>query len=232
MALLTTGYDFVPEFRASLAVKQKLVIPETISSMDVRFASYPAAAQVTIVKDEVIKFRVVLDVPESHAAQPWQIVLWHCPAAGEWCETQFARENDNSQPTSLHGFKSSHVRLCYTAGLRTDNVRNFTIKYRSQFNEPWRWIRDEHGLGNGVVLQQLPSSRDSEHDALGDIIIGLNPHLTVKSAMSQSPGTRLWEVKGQIDGAVNDRSANVVLELGRPWQSLQRLVPLFHTAIS
>lgn len=227
MASLTTDYDFVPEFRASLAVKQQLMIPGTLSSMDVRFASYPPAAQVTIVKDEVIKFRVVLDAPKIHAAQPWQIVLWHCSATEDWCETQFVRENDDSQPSSLHKLKASHVRLCYTTELRTDAVRNFTIKYRSWFDEPWRWIRDEHGLGDGAVLQQLPS----EHDALEDIIIGLNPRLTVKSAMSQSPGTRLWEVKAPMDGAVNDRSANVVLELGRPWRNLQRFVPLFYIVI-
>lgn len=227
MTSLTADYDFVPEFRASLAVKQQSVLPGSLSSMDVRFASYPPAAQVTIVKDEVIEFHVVLDVPKIHAAQPWQTVLWHCSATEDWCETQFVRENDDSQPSSLHKLESSHVRLCYTTKLRTDAVCNFTIKYRAQFDEPWRWIRDEHGLGDGVVLQQLPS----EHDALEDIIIGLNPHLTVEPAMSQSPGTRLWEVKAQVDGAVNDRSANVVLELGRPWQNLQRLVPFSHLVI-
>ncbi|KAH7027602.1 raffinose synthase Sip1 [Microdochium trichocladiopsis] len=215
-------YDFVPEFRASLATKQKSLPSETATDMVVRLASFPPLAQATVSTNEVTRFLVVIDVPNDLAEKPWEVAIWHSSGIQEWAETRLQRDQGDVLPSSLSTATLSHARLYYRTTISTDSIRNFTLKFRSHPSETWRWIKNEQGLSDGLVLRQTPPLRNITSGDLGEIVIGLNPHLRVKSAMSQCPGTQLWEIQADIEGVLHDRSSSSVVEFGRPWKTLQR----------
>ncbi|KAJ1327702.1 raffinose synthase [Microdochium nivale] len=217
MASGSAEYDFVPEFRASLATRQKETTMSATTSIDVRVASYPPLAQTTLSTQDAIRFVVILDVPQHLAANSWEVAIWHSEGVSNWEETRLSRATLDSNPTSLQAISSSHVRLCYHTNFSFNNTVDFTIKFRNHPGQAWRWVKDEQGLGDGMVLHQAQSLSDIAQNGLQDVIVGLNPTLRVKSALSQSPGTQLWEIRADVHAAEHGNSVFSTIELGHAW---------------
>lgn len=224
MASGSAEYDFVPEFRASLATRQKETTMSATTSIDVRVASYPPLAQTTLSTQDAIRFVVILDVPQHLAANSWEVAIWHSEGVSNWEETRLSRATLDSNPTSLQAISSSHVRLCYHTNFSFNNTVDFTIKFRNHPGQAWRWVKDEQGLGDGMVLHQAQSLSDIAQNGLQDVIVGLNPTLRVKSALSQSPGTQLWEIRADVHASEHGNSVFSTIELGHAWGKPHRSV--------
>ncbi|KXJ91383.1 raffinose synthase Sip1 [Microdochium bolleyi] len=190
--------------------------------MDVRVASLPPLGQVTISGQDVTHFTVILDVPLAVAGDPWEVAIWHSVGVSDWRETQLSQVALDATPTSLQAIPSTYVRLCYRGVLDTTSTVDFTVKFRSRPGHVWRWVKDEQSLGDGLLVRQVPDLPDFAKSGLQDVIVGLNPRLNVKSALSQSPGTQLWEIRADVHAAEHGHSAISTLELGRAWGHMCR----------
>lgn len=194
------------------------------TGIEVGIAIYPPLAQVTLSMQDAIQFIVILDVPQNLAASSWEVAIWHSEGASNWQETRLSRATLDSTPTSLQATSSSHVRLFYSTCFPLKNTVEFTIKFRSHPDHAWRWVKDEQGLGDGLVLHQARNLSEVAQNGLQDVIIGLNPTLKVKSAMSQSPETQLWEIRADIHAAEHGSSTFSSVELGHAWGKSHRSV--------
>lgn len=181
-------------------------------------ATYPPAGQVTQLQSPSVVFHAVLEVPCELAAEPWQVALWHSAGQeGEWSETEFMPGSADLRPAELHEPKDGTARLFFTLRLTVRSALSFTVKFRSGPDHVWRWIRDDLGVDDGMVVVNENPTRESGPEDLPDLIRDFNPDLKWKKRMSQSPGTRLWSVQAGVDGAKDDESAFAEIPLGVPW---------------
>jgi hypothetical protein len=219
------------KFASEEAVFQAVFIPKQRSKpeavpeeMIVSIAMYPPPEQVSQLKGPDVTFTALLEVPRQLAAEPWELALWHSSADGEdggWVETKFSRVEKGLGDGELYGSSGEVKRLYFTTG--SVPVRpsvSFTVKFRQGLDHEWRWIRDEKGMGDGVVI--VDGSADKKEEDLPDLIRQLNPELKWRSHMSQCPNTQLWSIQAPVPGATGETSAFADLPLGIPWGGFTR----------
>ncbi|KAL2129449.1 hypothetical protein VTI74DRAFT_7789 [Chaetomium olivicolor] len=186
-------------------------------------AAYPPLGQVTQLQDPNVEFYVVLEVPKELAEESWQLSLWHSTLeGGEWTETLVLPVTSNIRPADLHEASGERARLYFTAKLTVESSLNFTVKFRLASGQEWRWVRDEQGVDDGLVVISSKSIHDGDTEGLPDLIKDLNPDLKVESHASQTPKTRLWSLEAAVDGAKDDKSTFVEVPLGLPWGGFLR----------
>jgi hypothetical protein len=188
-------------------------------------ATYPPLGQVTQLHDPGVRFHAVLEVSnEAAAASPWQLALWYLNGdKGEWTEAEFLPDPPDTQPTDLHEAKAGKLRLFFTANLSVHGSLRFTVKFRQGAGDhEWRWVRNEQGSDDGVVVIEQTLTQEGDPEDLPDSIRFLNRDLKWQSHMSQSPGTRLWSVEAGVDKAKEDKSTFVTVPLGIPWGQFLR----------
>ncbi|KAK4447603.1 raffinose synthase Sip1 [Podospora aff. communis PSN243] len=182
-------------------------------------ATYPPLEQVSQLHGPEVTFTALLEVPAQLAAEPWELALWHSSGggkAGEWVETKFLRDEKGLREGELHGSSDDLERLYFTTDpVPVRSTTSFTVKFRQGLDHDWRWIRDEQGIGDGVVI--VEGSADEKEEDLPDLIRGLNPDLGWRSHMSQCPNTQLWSVQASVPGVAGDTSAFADVTLGVPW---------------
>ncbi|KAF6820798.1 raffinose synthase sip1 [Colletotrichum sojae] len=216
------NYNFADEFQAVFLPKQKPA-PEPISDkMRAIIQSYPPLGQLTQVKDGHLVLTAVLEIPASRADEPWRVALWHSTDESDWAETVLTRIPDAEGPTTLQAVPEHVRRFFYCASVSLSKSLQFTLKFRHADTEPWRWTRDELGVGDGTVVVNRKPVLESVSERLEDIITGLNPAWKVKSLMSQCPGTRLWSLDGAVDPVDGDESKVGIIPLGLPWGGFLR----------
>ncbi|KAI8630117.1 glycoside hydrolase family 36 protein [Xylariaceae sp. FL1651] len=199
--------------------------------MEVRLYTYPPLGRQSRTKSEVVSFSVVLEVAEHDAEKPWEIALWHSSDKQAWEATLASSASTPNCPTVLQAIDSSRAHLFYSATLSVSSSLSFTVKFRSDPTEAWRWARDELGVDDGLILLGLKNQRPLTAD-LSDIIQGLNPELTIRSAMSQTPRTQLWTIEAAVASARNDLSSYADIELGTPWGGFVRYFALVRHALA
>jgi hypothetical protein len=182
-------------------------------------ATYPPLGQVTLLKDPSVAIHAVVQVPSEAAAVPWELSLWYSIGdGGEWALAEFIPDEPDIRPTDLHDANRTTTRLYFTAKLAVTSSLYFTVKYRQGAGEQeWRWVRNEQGSDDGVLVVEERPTRVADAEDLPDLIQDLNPDLKWRSHMSQSPGTRLWSVEAGVEGTREDESAVVDIPLGIPW---------------
>ncbi|GAB1310561.1 Raffinose synthase Sip1 [Madurella fahalii] len=181
-------------------------------------ATYPPLGQVTKLGDSIAAFHAVLEVSVESATAQWQLSLWHSSdSGGNWVETELLPDELDAHRPALDAADRTNARLYFTASLTVQSLLSFTIKFREGPDHPWRWIRDEQGLGDGIVVIDQELTGKDDPDGLPDLIQHLNPDLKLKSHLSQSPGTRLWSIEAAVDGAKDDESAYAEVPIGIPW---------------
>lgn len=190
-------------------------------------ATYPPLEQISQIQSSDVVFTAVLEIPHNLAAEPWQLVLWHSGKYGEeWVEAAFRLGERGMQSRILHEDSEALTRLYFTtAALRVGSSMSFTVKFRQGPNHPWRWIREEQGLSDGIVISNSVPVEEGDSGDLPDLIHNLNPDLDWKSRMSQCPNTRLWSVEAAVDAAgdsPDEASAFTNVPLGIPWGSFLR----------
>lgn len=208
--------------------QKKAALASVPSDMVAFIATYPPLEQVSQLKTAETTFHAVLEVPASLANEPWQLALWHSnndgdgKGGGEWAEDGFVPTGRDHHPSTLQDVGGTLARLYFTAVLTVQSPMSFTVKFRQQPDHDWRWIRDELGLTDGIVLVDGAPIHEGDSEGLPDLIRGLNPDLGWKTVMSQCPGTRLWSVEAPVKGADGDNSTIVDIPVGVPWGSFLR----------
>lgn len=218
-------YDFAEVFQAVFIPKQRPPpdpLPE--GTVMASISTYPPLGQVTQLKTSNVAFVAVLEVGESHANSPWEAALWHSAPAGQseaWVEHPLSPSDPDQVPSNLQAV-SSGSRLHFYGQLSIESALKFTVKFRSGSDQPWRWIRDEAGMGDGAIIINDNLDQKDTKSELPDLIKGLNPEFKWKTVMSQCPGTRLWSIEAAVEAAKGEESKIIDVPLGVPWGSFLR----------
>ncbi|SPO02254.1 related to seed imbibition protein Sip1 [Cephalotrichum gorgonifer] len=190
--------------------------------MAVVAATYPPLGQVSLVPTQDTTFTVLLEVPSSRAHEPWQVALWHSVDSSEWSETVGSPLSKEKVPLSLQEEKpSTTTRLYFSVKLAVIGVCSFTLKFRSNQDESWRWVRDETGMNDGTIIVPV-SSVTNPYSDLADIVKDLNVEWTVVPRQSQAPKTQLWSLDVIVASARGEVSTEDVIPLGLPWGTFLR----------
>jgi hypothetical protein len=190
--------------------------------MGASVSSCPPLGQVTQLQSGTVAWVAVLEVTEDLAGEAWEVALWHTAreAPDTWTETLFSLVKET--PSDLQRAVPSSRRLYFGAEVPVSTSLTFTLKFRQGSDRPWRWTRDELGMGDGTVIVNGHKTTESVAEDFGSIISDLDPSLQVKPAMSQAPGTRLWTIEGSVPAAKDEVSAFADIKLGLPWGSFLR----------
>jgi len=182
-------------------------------------ATYPPLGTVTQLQDPSVTIHALLEVDAGLVNEQWQLSLWHSDGnAGEWTETEFTACSMEDRPTDLHEIDGARTRRYFTAKLTVQSSLGFTVKFRQRSDDgEWRWVRNEQGSDDGVVIIHQKPAKDHDNEDLPDMINELNPDLKWKSHMSQTPGTRLWSVEAGVGAAMEEESAYAEVPFGIPW---------------
>lgn len=190
----------------------------------VSVSMYPPLGQVTQLKTGGVSFVAVLEVDKSHASSPWEVALWssdNSAQSQEWVEHRLDLTDARRTPLNL---QAAHTlsRLYFSRKFSIKSSLKFTVKFRSGPDQEWRWVRDEAGMGDGIVIINDNLDKRDTETGLPDLIHGLNPAFKWKALTSQSPSTRLWSIEAPVDAAEGEVSKIVDLPLGVPWGQFLR----------
>lgn len=193
--------------------------PAGLDKMGAAISVWPPLGQVTQVQRGNVGFIALLEVPTDQAKQPWEVALWHS-AGGDWNETILSPAERT--PSTLQTPNDSVVRTWFQGVVPVNSLINFTVKYRSGSEQEWRWIRDEHGVGDGTVVLSSNQTTEALSDDFNKILKGYDPSISVKPCQSQCPGTRLWALEASVEAAKGEDSTFVDFNLGLPWGGFLR----------
>lgn len=189
--------------------------------MKVRLQSYPDLDAVTRVETGEQPITVVLEVPQYFAKERWEVTVWHSTDENEWCALDLQLLAGEQSPVDLQADLPNLARLSFQGALSFKKSIKFTIKFRHGNNQPWVWVRDEYGLGDGHIVSSTAASARQASDIV-DLIPNLNKEWTVTSLLSQSPETKLWSLEADIPASKNDTSAYRDLDIGTPFGALHK----------
>lgn len=219
----TETHEFTTDFSTLHVPTQKSAPEAPTEDMQVLLQSYPPLGQVTPVKDlsdGAVVFTTVLKVPRSRATESWNVVLWLSADGKEWCEVGLnPLDTKDAVPKALQVESESTVMFYFTGIVKFRTSVRFTLKFRHEGDELWRWIRDEQGLDDGhIVVNTIAQTADE----LSKLIPALNNTWKVSSRMSQTPKTQLWSLECMIGAAESNKSLCTDIEIGTPWGSFMR----------
>lgn len=100
----------------------------------------------------------------------------------------------------------------------------FTLKYRIQSSEDWKWVNDNSSLTNGELLFQ---ARETTSD-LSKYLKNFSPDLSVHSVPSEAPDVQVWSLTAPVKAAEGNTSGYTEISLGLPrsftrWFALVRI---------
>jgi hypothetical protein len=189
--------------------------------MKAYISTFPALGQVTHIDRNASIFTALLEIDPSRASEPWQISLWHS-ADSQWQEVPMDPVQDSmSYPTALQPTMmidgNPLTRLYFTTPLVIHLPISFTIKFRGNPTQAWKWVKDHQGTLDGTIILKSVTRQDTISSELRDHIEGLDPAFRVKNYPSQSPGTTLWVVEAPIEAADGAKSNIKEVKFGLPW---------------
>ncbi|KAF4449434.1 hypothetical protein F53441_7296 [Fusarium austroafricanum] len=214
------NYNFADEFQAIYIAKQKVAPPPVSEDMKVVLQSFPPLGKVTSVHEKDVTLTAVLEIPKFRANELWEVSVWHSVDGFEWKGLEVAPIKEAGCPQTLQVLDDSMSRFYFTSSFSFAASVQFTLKFRHSPDVDWRWIRDEQGLGDGLIANAAAGVSFSN---LSDMIPDLNSKdWAIKSHLSQSPGTSLWSLQTAIPPAKGDDSAYRDITIGTPWGSFVR----------
>ncbi|KAF4999207.1 hypothetical protein FGRMN_2666 [Fusarium graminum] len=213
-------YNFGDVFQAIYIAKQKSAPPPVSEGMKVVLQSFPPLGKVSTVKGGDTVLTAILEIPTSRVNELWEVSLWHSVDGSDWKDLEVTSAQGGSKPQTLQTLDDSMSRLYFTSTFSFDASVQFTLKFRHSPDADWRWIRDEQGLGDGLIVHASGGVSSSN---LLDLIPDLSSQdWTIKSCLSQSPGTSLWSLETTIPNADGDDSTYRDIKIGTPWGSFAR----------
>ncbi|KYK54695.1 putative galactinol--sucrose galactosyltransferase 6 [Drechmeria coniospora] len=215
----TEKYDFAKEFEEIYISKQSAAPSIMSDSRRVRLQSYPPLGQVTQMGSENAAFTAVLEIPRDRVQEPWEVSLWLSVDQSEWKESRLDKVEARPEPQTLQCLPSSMCRLYFSSSIPFSSSVQFTLRFRHDRDQPWKWISDEQGLRDGHIVA---SSSDHRSDDIQTLIADLNGEWKATSHMSQAPETQLWSLEATILRAQGDTSTFKDIEIGMPWGVILR----------
>lgn len=194
--------------------------PTNFNSMGASVSVFPPLGQITQVRKQGIAVTACLEIPADQAEQSWELAVWHSTGDEHWTETVLS--STKKTPSNLQGVDTSKVRLCFDGKLNVESLLNFTVKFRPGSDQPWRWARDEQGIGDGTVIFKSSWTTSALPDDFQSILKGYDTDIQIKSCQSQCPGTRLWALETSIEPAQDQDSTYANVNLGTPWGGFLR----------
>ncbi|KAI9674868.1 MAG: DNA mismatch repair protein msh6 [Trizodia sp. TS-e1964] len=192
-----------------------------------KLTCYPPLGQPTVIPfpGENVIFNAIL---EAEGSEKWELALWHgLPSTSSWTALLF---NEIPKPTALADFSDTAtiaLRRFYILKLAAKDLSiNFTLKFRPESKEEWRWAKDVFRVSDGQLIHA--PSKFIASDDLTNHIEGLSPDIKVESIPNEVPSTSLWSLTGTASPAEGTKSGWTVTRLGLPnnvlrWFSLVRL---------
>jgi hypothetical protein len=200
--------------------KQGPASPCLPEDMKVKLQSYPPLGQVTTLDKTGLAVTAVLEVPSHRCKDPWQIALWYSTDdSGDWEELTLSPLEVDEQPQAFQATTGHVERLFFVTELTLKSRVQFTLKFRSDESDDWRWTRDEQGLGDGVVIKTSPVITSED---LGSLIPDLDNRWKITDCLSQAPRTKLWSLEAIVPAAEADASSFTDIYIGTPWGSFMR----------
>lgn len=192
--------------------------PATI--MKALVQSYPPLGQVTVVQDSTVVLTSVLEISNSRAEEEWDVALWISVDSGRWSEIRLTRLGHGAEPPVLSKKPQSSSFLYFRCSFSLHKFANFTFKFRRASDESWKWVREEKGLNDGIII--LSTSPTSPPDDSRPCIPDLDTEWSISSHVSQSPGTQLWSLSCSLPASVGKNSTFRDITIGTPWGSFIR----------
>lgn len=200
----------------SLHISAQKLAPDAIEdNMKAIIQSFPPLGQITQVDKGQIALTAVLEVPSARQTESWQVAVWQSVDGGEWHEAILEVLPLEQCPHAVQA-SGQEAHLFYSTSLDIKESLRFTLRFRHGEHEPWRWTRDELGLGDGHMIVSNASATSALSD-FGSVIHNLDPAWEVKSLMSQAPKTRLWSLTAEVPASTDDHSSLKNISLGVPW---------------
>jgi hypothetical protein len=220
-------YNFGDVFQKIYVAKQKPPPIPVSENMKVVLQSFPSLGQVTSVRGKSVTLTTVLEIPKSRASESWEVSVWHSVDDSSWGDILLLPIQEASAPQTLQTLDDSMYRFYFSSSIAFEASLKFTLKFRHSSDADWRWIRDEQGLNDGLIVN-TPVGLSS--NSLSDLIPDINSKdWTIKSQLSQSPRTSLWSLEAAIAPANQEDSTYRDILIGTPfgtfarWFSLVRL---------
>lgn len=231
MAKPQEDYDFTVEFAKLFIPPQKPPQPSSLllpPDMARELISYPAVGLATQCADHVVPFVAALEVDRSQSDKPWQVSVWGSIDDGPWSETVLGAPDQSSEPWihNMQGGAASTIMLYFEGKFTVGKTMSFTLRYRCGDTE-WKWIKDEKGRDDGVVVINKGSTRDGIDIKLESTIEHLNTSLAAHSELSETPNTRVWSIRAPVGPSQEDKSCFADHDLGLPWGGFLRSVFIF-----
>ena len=215
----TEKYDFAKEVKKIYISEQRSTPSFIPENMRVQLQSHPLLGQVTPAEGGETTFTAVMEVPHHREQESWEVALWASLDETEWAEFPLERIDVGLRPQTLQALPRSISRLYFTCSLSFATSVQFTLKFRHETTEHWKWISDEQGLKDGLVVA---TSSSLTSRTLRSLIPDLNEDWKVSSHISQSPQSQLWTLEVTIPPAEGDASMFKDIEIGTPWSSYLR----------
>lgn len=180
--------------------------------------SFPPLGQVTLVEGTTTAFMILLETDKSRATDAWEVLLWYSNGM-EWRETELKPVKDTAADLPMviqtSNETTSH-HLCFITTVDIVSPMSFTVKFRNDPDQPWKWVKDQQGTLDGTILSKSMIHKARTED-LHDLVKDLNPVIEVKKVLSQSPDTSVWSVTAPVEAAAGEKSAMVDVKFGLPW---------------
>lgn len=220
-----TEHEVTEVFQAKYIPQQTPPKPEHLShgSMKATITSYPPLGQVTIVPPGKQHFTISIELDESRASAPWQVALYYTTKSRKWEEKILEKSQNSSgnlpyfllQDVQKEGFSPSRIYFYGTLDLDANVV--FTVKFRADANQDWRWVKDGQGVEDGNLIVKSSAIAVPIYDDLANLIGDLNPAFKSEKVRSQTPNTSVWSIGAPIVAAIGDDSAFADVSFGNPW---------------
>lgn len=227
--MATQRYSFAGEFKETYMSQQKPALDAEARQLKMQLQSQPPLGQVTRARGGDTALVAVLHVEQPRQEDRWEVALWFSLDGAEWDEAVLAPAEAASRPQTLQALPGSPSRLYFTTALCIATSMQFTLKFCNGPGETWRWIRDEYGLEDGLVVV-APSSFPP--DSFAGLIPDLNHDWKTTSHASHLPQTRLWSLQVPIPPAIRDQSSFKDIAIGTPWGSYLRYAQTCPAAIT
>lgn len=198
--------------------------PTHTNTMGASVSFYPPLGQITQVQKRIVSVTALLEVPADQAEQSWELAAWHSEQDDNWTETALSPSLPRRTPSTLQNVDPSKARFWFEGKLEVASLLNFTAKFRPGSDQPWRWVHDEQGIGDGTIIYKSSLTTDALSDDFGSVLKGYDTDIHVKSCQSQCPNTRLWALEATVDAAQGDESTFSNVNLGIPWGGFLRYV--------
>ena len=174
-------------------------------------------------------------------AQPWEAQIWHnlnynniSGGSNEWTSLPLRKRSSTLAPL-LTGCGPDYKcrRHIFSESISLPDFggsAQFTIRFRTGPGEPWQWANQRRQIGDGELVWPARKSRFDEakerpseipswstaRDDFGRYFSSLSSDIEVQPRMSEAPGSVLWDITGNVDGAKVGQSETIKVALGVP----------------